>query len=133
MRILPEYASGSRFIGWCNDCLISVAPSGLNWLGMVMQQTVWQFEQEPSDEIVDETSINLRAYFDHMPDEKMRQYSPDWTDEQVMAWDDNFRDDGCLFLICSERDVEVDEYRRVLEACIRYRDRVRADILGEPK
>ena len=98
-----------------------------------MQQTVWQFEQEPSDEIVDETSINLRAYFDHMPDEKMRQYSSNWTDERVMAWDDNFRDDGCLFLICSERHVEVDEYRRVLEACIRYRDRVRADILGEPK
>ena len=74
-----------------------------------MQQPVWNFEQEPSDELVDETSINLRAYFDHMPDEKMQQYSPDWTDEQVMIWDDNFRDDGFLLLICSERDVEVEE------------------------
>ena len=96
-----------------------------------MQQPVWNFEQEPSDELVDETSINLRAYFDHMPDDKMQQYSPDWTDEQVMIWDDNFRDDGLLLLICSERDVEVEEYRRVLEACIRYRQRVRRERPGE--
>src|SRR5438270_9359633 len=43
---------------------------------MIMQQPVWNFEQEPwTDERPDETSINLRAYFDRMPDEKMRQYS----------------------------------------------------------
>jgi hypothetical protein len=38
-----------------------------------------------------------------------------------MAWDDNFRDDGTLFLICSERDVDVEEYRRVLVEHIRFR------------
>lgn len=90
-----------------------------------MDQPLWNFEQEPFDEPYDETSINLRAYFDRMPDEKMQQYAPDWTDVQVIAWDGNFRDDGFLFLPCSERDVDVREYRRVLEECIRYRNRVR--------
>jgi hypothetical protein len=28
-------------------------------------------------------------------------------------------------LPCSERDVEIEEYRQVLAACMRYRDRVR--------
>lgn len=90
-----------------------------------MIQPVWNFEQEPWDEPPDETSINLRAYFDRMPDEKMQQYWPDWSDERVMEWDGNFRDDGTLFLICCERDVEVEEYRLVLEQCIRYRNRAR--------
>jgi hypothetical protein len=60
-----------------------------------------------------------------MPDEKLKQYSPVWPDHQVIDWDGNFRDDGALFLTCSERDVEIEEYRRVLEDCIRYRERVR--------
>lgn len=85
----------------------------------------WNFEQEPWPEPHDEASINLRAYFDRMPDDKLRQYSPAWDDARVIEWDGNFRDDGALFLICSERDVEVEEYRRVLQECIRYRDRVR--------
>ena len=72
---------------------------------------------------MDETSINLRAYFDRMPDEKMREYSRDWTDEEVILWDDNFRDDGNLMLLCCERDVAIEEYRKVLEQCIRYRNR----------
>lgn len=93
-----------------------------------MEQPVWNFEQEPTDKSMDETSINLRAYFDRMPDEKMRQYSASWTDEQVKQWDENFRSDGCLFLLCCERDVEIEEYRVVLEECIRYRDRVRAEL-----
>ena len=88
-----------------------------------MKQPKWNFEQEPSDEPMDETSINLRAYFDRMPDEKMREYSRDWTDEEVIRWDDNFRDDGNLMLLCCERDVDIEEYRRVLEECIRYRNR----------
>jgi hypothetical protein len=89
-----------------------------------MQQPVWNFEQQPYDE-VDETAINLRAYFDRMPDEKMRQYDSGWTDEQVTEWDGNFKSDGSLLLICSERDVDVAEYRRVIEECIRYRARTR--------
>lgn len=85
----------------------------------------WNFEQEPWSEPHDEASINLRAYFDRMPDAQLRQYSPQWTDQQVIDWDGNFRDDGALFITCSERDVEIAEYRQVLEECIRYRARVR--------
>jgi len=97
-----------------------------------MQQPIWNFEQEPYDEPPDETSINLRAYFDRMDDEKMQQYRPEWTDEQVMEWDENFRDDGNLMLLCCERDVDVKEYRKVLEECIRYRNRVRGKIKASP-
>ena len=96
-----------------------------------MEQPIWNFEQEPSDRPMDETSVNLRAYFDRMPDEKMQQYSPTLTDEQLMEWDGNFKNDGDFMTFCSERDVDVDEYREVLEACIRYRDRVRPVILGQ--
>jgi hypothetical protein len=46
-----------------------------------------------------------------------------------MAWDENFKDDGDLLLLCSERDVDVKEYRRVLEQCIEYRNRVRGTLL----
>ena len=91
-----------------------------------MEQPVWNFEQEPGDERLDETSVNLRAYFDRMPDEKMQRYLSDWTDEQVVEWDNNFRDDGNLMLLCGERDVDVQEYRKILENCINYRNRVRA-------
>jgi hypothetical protein len=90
-----------------------------------VEQPIWNFEQEPSAEPMDETSVNLRAYFDRMDDGKMQQYRADWTDEQVVEWDGNFRDDGGLMLACCERDVEIDEVRRVLEACRQYRDRVR--------
>ena len=84
----------------------------------------WNFEQEPWLEPHDESSINLRAYFDRMPDAKMQQFRAEWTDNQVMDWDGNFRSDGALFLTCSERDVEIGEYRRVLQACLEYRRRV---------
>jgi hypothetical protein len=93
-----------------------------------MEQPVWNFEQEPSGEPMDETSVNLRAYFDRMPDEKMQQYSPSFSDEQLIEWDGNFRDDGNLLMLCSERDVDVDEYRAVIEECIRYRNRVRPQL-----
>ncbi len=90
-----------------------------------MEQPVWNFEQEPWDSPPDETDVNLRAFFDRMPDDKMRQYSPAWSDQQVIDWDGNFKDDGSLLLPCCERDVEIGEYRRVLAACLRYRERVR--------
>jgi hypothetical protein len=95
-----------------------------------MEQPIWNFEQEPTNEPMDETGVNFRAYLDRMPDEKMRQYSSDWTDEQVIEWDGNFRDDGSLMLFCCERDVEIEEYRRTLEVCIEYRDR-RRPLLSE--
>ena len=92
---------------------------------MMMIQPVWNFEQEPYEEPPDETAINLRAYFDRMPDEKMREYAADWEDARVIEWDGNFRDDGYLMLVCCERDVDVAEYRCILEQAIRYRNRVR--------
>ncbi len=95
-----------------------------------MEQPIWNFEQEPADEPMDETDVNLRAYFDRMDDEKMRQYDPSWTDEQLKEWDGNFRDDGFLMMFCCERDVDVEEYRQVLEKCVRYRSRVREKLLG---
>ncbi len=67
-----------------------------------MRQPIWNFEQEPANEPLDETGVNLRG---------------------------NFRDDGNLMMFCCERDVEVDEYRRVLEKCIEYRNRVREKLL----
>ena len=97
-----------------------------------MIQPVWNFEEEPYEQSPDETAINLRAYFDRMPDEKMRQYAPGWTDERVVEWDGNFRDDGNLMIACCERDVDVTEYRRVLAECIRYRERVRGTV-GRPR
>lgn len=95
-----------------------------------MQQPVWNFEQEPYDERPDETSYNLRAYFDRMPDEKMRQYQRDWSDEQVIEWDGNFKDEGSLLLPCTERDVDVAEYRRVIAQAIEYRNRVRPALMS---
>jgi len=95
-----------------------------------MKQPVWNFEQEPTTNPMDETGVNLRAYFDRMPDEKMQEYSPARTDEQLITWDGSFRDDGNLMLFCCERDVDVQEYRAVLEECIRYRNRVRPLLAG---
>jgi hypothetical protein len=90
------------------------------------EKPVWNFEQEPFvGEFPDETSYNLRAYMDRMPDEKMRQYSQSWNDEQVIEWCGDFKDDGTLMTACSERDVDVAEFRRVLELAIAYRNRVR--------
>ena len=88
-----------------------------------MEQPLWNFEQEFEGEYGDETSVNLRAYFDRMPDEKMQQYSPDWSDEQVVEWDDNFRDDGNLMLLCCEREVDIEEYRAAIVECIKYREK----------
>jgi hypothetical protein len=96
---------------------------------LFMKQPIWNFEQEPTTESMDETSVNLRAYFDRMPDEKMQQYSPALSDEEVIEWDGNFRDDGTLMIICCERDVDIDEYRKILENCIEYRNRVRPQLL----
>jgi hypothetical protein len=97
-----------------------------------MTQPVWNFEQEPWDgEEHDETAVNLRAYFDRMDDAKMRQYQESWTGQEVVAWDGNFKDgdeDG-LFLICSERDIDIEMYRRVLHQAIAYRNRVRPELV----
>ena len=79
------------------------------------------YETMPAGMAMDETDVNLRAHLSRISDEKLAEYRGDWTDDQVVEWDGNFRDDGTLFLVCSERDVEVEEYRRVLEEHIRFR------------
>jgi hypothetical protein len=71
--------------------------------------------------VPDETDINLRAYLSRFGDEKLRQCDPSWSNEQLMEWDGNFRSDGALMLVCCERDIEIDEYRVVLEEHIRRR------------
>ncbi|MBB6091753.1 hypothetical protein HNQ60_000599 [Povalibacter uvarum] len=93
---------------------------------MSIAQPAWNFEQDPTSEAMDETSFNLRAYFDRMDDTKLRQYSSRWADTELMEWDGNFKSDGSLLLPCSEREVDVDEYRRVIAQCVAYRDRVRS-------
>lgn len=98
---------------------------------MDFKQPIWNFESEPwtGGEEPDETSFNLRAYFDRMSDDKLVEYDESWSDEEIMDWDGNFKDDGTLLLACSERDIEVDEYRRVIAQCIEYRNRVRPSLL----
>jgi hypothetical protein len=81
------------------------------------------YEHLPGDGPLDETDVSLRAHFARMPDDRLAQYDPAWPDERVVEWDGNFRSDGGLMLICCERDVDVGEYRRVLERHIAYRKR----------
>lgn len=78
-------------------------------------------ERLPDDGPLDETDVALRAYFARLPAEHLAAYDPAWPDERVIAWDGNFRSDGCLMLVCCERDVDLEEYRAVLERYIAYR------------
>jgi hypothetical protein len=80
-----------------------------------------EYEQLPGDGPLDETDVSLRAYLAGLADEHLRAYDPAWSDEQVIAWDGNFRSDGGLMLVCCERDVDVKEFREVLEKHLRYR------------
>jgi len=84
-------------------------------------ERTFNFERLPSDGPLDETDVNLRAYFGTLTDEHLDQYDPSWSDDRVVEWDGNFRSDGVLMLTCCERDVEIGEYRRVLEMHIAYR------------
>ena len=68
---------------------------------------------------MDETDVNLRAYLESLSAEHLAKYNSEWSDEEVKEWDGNFRSDGALMLVCCERDVEIEEYRRVLEEHIR--------------
>jgi hypothetical protein len=77
--------------------------------------------ERPLDGTADETDISLRAYLSRISDERLRVYNPAWTDEQLIEWDGNFRSDGALMLVCCERDIEIKEYRTVLEEHIRRR------------
>ncbi len=85
------------------------------------QSSETNLERLPATLDMDETDINVRAYFTRIPDERMKEYDPAWTDEQIIEWDGNFRSDGALMLVCCERDVEIDEYRRVIEEQLQLR------------
>jgi hypothetical protein len=80
-----------------------------------------RFEEAPYPETPDETSVNLRAYFDGFSDQRLAQYSPAWSDDEVMKWDGNFRNDGALMMVCCDRDVDISEYRQVIEQARRFR------------
>ena len=79
------------------------------------------YEHLPGDGRLDETEVSLRAYLARLSDEHLSQYDPAWTDEQVQAWDGNFRSDGALMLVCCERDIDVGDFRRALAEHLRYR------------
>jgi hypothetical protein len=85
------------------------------------EQRERDLEHLPGDTALDETDVSLRAYLARQSEEHLAEYDPTWTDEQVMAWDGNFRSDGGLMLVCCERDVDVQEFRRVLEQHLRFR------------
>jgi hypothetical protein len=79
------------------------------------------FEHWPAGEPMDETDVSLRAYIARLDEDHLANYDPNWTDEQVMEWDGNFRSDGDLMLVCCERDVDIGEFRKVLEQFLEYR------------
>jgi hypothetical protein len=79
------------------------------------------YEHLPAGVPMDETDVSLRAYLSRLSDGHLARYDPRWSDEEVMAWDGNFRSDGALMLVCCERDVDVREFRRVLEQHLAYR------------
>jgi hypothetical protein len=91
----------------------------------------WNFEGEPPFEPRTEAGINLCAYFDAMPDAKLRAFDPGFSDKEVMRWDENLKSDGDMLLPCTaSAEVDVAMYRRYIAECIRYRDRVREGLMA---
>ena len=79
------------------------------------------FEHLPGDGPLDETDVSLRAYLARLPDDKIAEYDPKWTNEQLIVWDGNFRSDGALMLVCCERDIDVADFRQALEKHLQHR------------
>jgi len=79
------------------------------------------YEHLPGDGPLDETDLSLRAYLAGLSDQHLAEYDPAWSDEQVLAWNGNFRSDGALMLVCCERDIDIADFRRALEEHLRYR------------
>ena len=84
-----------------------------------------KFEDAPYPNAADETDVNLRVYFDSLSADKLRAVDLTWTDEELRAWDGNFRSDGVLMMVCCNRDVEIDEYREVLTEFLKFRNSTR--------
>ena len=87
-------------------------------------QQPFDWEHLPDDGPLDETDVSLRAYLTRKTDAELNEYQPTWSDAEVMTWDGNFRSDGGLMLTCCERDIDVAEFRRVLERHIAFRKAV---------
>ena len=79
------------------------------------------YEHLPGDGPLDETDVSLRAYLAKLSEEHLSRYDPSWSDDQVMAWDGNFRSDGALMLVCCERDIDIADFRTAVEQHLRYR------------
>lgn len=79
------------------------------------------FEDAPYEHPPDETDVNLRAHFDSISTERISEVDLRWSDDRLREWDGNFRSDGCLMMVCCDRDVGIEEYRRVLEAFLAFR------------
>jgi len=79
------------------------------------------YEHLPGDGPLDETDVSLRAYLASLPDEKLAEYDPSWSNEHVATWCGNFRSDGALMLVCCERDIDVTDFRHALEQHLSYR------------
>ena len=77
--------------------------------------SVAAFEHYPPGVPRDDAEVNLRAYVSSLEEGKLSEYDPAWSDEELRVWDGNFRSDGALMLVCCQRDVDVREYRQVLE------------------
>jgi hypothetical protein len=88
------------------------------------EKPLLDWEHLPGDGPLDETDVSLRAHIARLPVERLAEYDPTWPDERVMEWDGNFRSDGDLMLVCCERDVDVQEFRRVLEKHLRLRQQM---------
>ena len=80
-----------------------------------------RFEDAPYANPPDDTDVNLRAYFDAISESKLGELNLDWDDVQLREWDGNFRNDGSLMMVCCDRDVGIDEYRRVLQEFLAFR------------
>lgn len=88
---------------------------------MPAEDAIPDYEHMPAGVPMDETDVSVRAYLSRLADELLAHYDSTWTDDQVMDWDGNFRLDGNLMLVCVERDVDIREFRHVLEDHLRFR------------
>ena len=88
---------------------------------MVLLNDPVGFEDHTSQPM-DETDRALRYYVSTLSEDQLKAYSPDWSDEKVKLWNNNFKNDGTLMLVCCERDVEVVEFRQVLEEYLQYQN-----------
>ncbi len=53
----------------------------------------------------------MRGCITRVDDVKLAEDEPSWSDEQVLVWDENCKDDEALMTVCCERDVEAPRFR----------------------